>query len=159
MKNRSFGAIGVIVAIVAGAAIIVKVLENQLKGSSKQAKKFEDYYNILVPWLELKQQGDGLADYFLKHGYKTIAIYGMGNLGNCLYEELKESEIEMKYAVDKNLSYAWSEELEIIEFGNTLPTADVIVVTPVFAFDGIKKELQKYFAGDIVSLKDVIISV
>ena len=157
MNRKKIGMIGASALVVAGVALLSKILKNQLKESNKEYHKMLEYYNILVPWLELKQKGNGLEKYLLDNGYKSIAIYGMANLGNCLYNELKDASIEIEYAIDKNLSYTWSDEIDIIEFGNQLPSVDAIIVTPVFAYNAIKNDLTQYFDGDIVSLRDIII--
>ena len=79
----------------------------------------------------------------------------MGEIGNRLYEELKNSRIEIKYAIDKNVIIEY-DDLEIKELSNSMEQADVVVVTAIFAFDEIKKSIEDKFQCDIISLEDVI---
>lgn len=67
----------------------------------------------------------------------------MGEIGNRLYEELKDSsKIEVKYGIDNNALDTYS-ELEVLSLEEYTDLAaddiDVIVVTATFAFDDIKK--------------------
>ena len=66
--------------------------------------KNSDRENFLAlkRWLENRNANKTLVDYFHRYGYKTIAIYGAGDLGRLLYEEIKNSDIQVKYFIDRN---------------------------------------------------------
>ena len=113
---------------------------------------------MLNQWLILKQEGKSLIEYFNKNGYKSVAIYGMGEMGNRLYDELKDSEIELKYAIDKNAAGTYS-ELNVIGKDDDFPEVDVLVVTATFAFDEIEDELSGKVDWPIVSLEDVVYEI
>jgi len=123
--------------------------------SADKASKFKTYYNTLNRWLELKQNGVSLDKWFQKNGYKNAAVYGMGELGNRLYEELKDTEIKVEYAIDKN-AYGVSLDIPIYQKEDELPDVDVIVVSAVFAFSEISGELEKKCTCPIVSLEDIV---
>ena len=110
---------------------------------------------MLNQWLCIKQEGKSLDEYFKENNYKTVAIYGMGEMGNRLYDELKNTDIEVKYAIDKNASSTYS-ELDVKEIDDELPEVDVVVVTATFAFDDIVEDIQDKFVCPIVSLEDVV---
>lgn len=121
----------------------------------EKVNKFKDYYNLLNRWLIVKHEGKSLEQYFIDNGYKTIAIYGMGELGNRLYEELKNTNITIKYAIDKEAGSTYS-ELEIINIEDELEKVDVVIVSAIFAYEKIEKELQQLIDYPIISLEDVI---
>ena len=123
--------------------------------SADKANKFKTYYNTLNRWLELKQKGVSLDKWFQKNGYKNAAVYGMGELGNRLYEELKDTEIRVEYAIDKN-AYGVSLDIPVYQKEDELPDVDVIVISAVFAFSEISGELEKKCTCPIVSLEDIV---
>lgn len=150
------GFLGTVVGAVAGFVVASNLNGKQIP---QKYDKFKGYYNLLNQWLLLKQEGKSLEEYFVENGYKTVAIYGMGEMGNRLYDELKSSqEIEMRYAIDKNAAGAYS-ELQVLELEDDLPQVDVIVVTATFAYEEIEKKLNERIDYPIVSLEDVVYEI
>lgn len=82
----------------------------------------------------------------------------MGELGNHFYEEMKNTDIEIKYAIDKNASTT-DVDIEIINLEDELPKVDVIVVTATFAFDEIYKNISTITDIPVVSLDDIVYGV
>lgn len=155
MKKSIIGmaatALGSVVVMVGVSYMYAKNI-GTVKG---KVDKFKSYYNMLNQWLLLKQEGKSLEKYFVENGYKTIAIYGMGEMGIRLYEELRNSSIEVKYAIDKNSSNTYS-ELTVVELEGELKSVDAVIVSAVFAFEEIEKELEKVIDCTVISLEDVV---
>ena len=82
----------------------------------------------------------------------------MGELGCRLYEDLEKTDVQIKYAIDKNAASTYS-EIEIVDLETDLEEVDVIVVSVTFAFDEVKNELEKRVKCNIVSLEDVLFSL
>lgn len=123
----------------------------------KRIRKFRGYYEIVHQWLKLKEQGRSLEKYFTVNGYHDIAIYGWGELGQHLYEELKESQINVRYIVDRN---AKSDGKIVSVDKLTEKDADVsaIVITAVFDFDNIYNDLKDRVNCPIISLEEVVMT-
>jgi len=117
--------------------------------------KMAEFYEVLLAWLELRQNGRQLNEYFISNGYKSIAIYGMKELGERLYAELKSSEIEVKYVIDKNADGIYCEK-KIYTPDDNLEEVDVVVVTAIHYFDSIYKVMSNKLSCPIVSLEDVV---
>ncbi|KAB1438651.1 hypothetical protein [Candidatus Galacturonibacter soehngenii] len=137
-------------------------LSNQLKdkiivSTEKQIDKFRLYYEVLNKWLKVEFDHYNIEDYFVERGYKTIAIYGMGELGNRLYERLDNSSIVVSYGIDRDPTLAFA-DLDILAFDEEerFEGVDCIVVSSVNAYDSIKKELRNKCDCDIISLEDVV---
>lgn len=159
MKKGILATVSVLAGAAVGATAMGKVKNSAVEAKAERVDKFKGYYNMLNQWLVLKQEGKSLEQYFVKNGYKTVAIYGMGEMGNRLYDELKNSDkVEVKYAIDKNAASTYS-ELEVLESEDNLPEVDVVVVTATFAFDKIEEELNEKINYPIVSLDDVVYEV
>jgi glutamate dehydrogenase/leucine dehydrogenase len=136
----------------AGGTIINKKVVAKQK---KQIDKFKSYYKILNQWMIFLHQDKSLDQYFIQRKYKRIAIYGMGELGNRLYEELENSSVEIVYVIDQEASSIFV-EAEAKEPDEVLEEVDVIIVTAVFDFDKISEELGSKISCPVISLEEVI---
>lgn len=127
-------------------------------------ERLSNYYRLTVQWLKVKNRNKDIADYFRKNNYHSVAIYGLGELGIRLCEELIYTEIKIAYLIDGSVDEAY--------FGPDGPKhinledepfqidADVIIITPVYDFQRIKDRLLKKGINiNIVSLNDVIYGI
>lgn len=155
MKKEVIASVSILLGASVGATAM-KTYQNkkQLK-SSETLQKMGQFYDLLVRWISIKQQGNSLSTYFLKNGYKTIALYGMKELGERLYDELKGSEIEIKYIIDKNAQAIYS-DIDVVTPEEPLDKVDAIVVTAVYYFEEIEERLEGKVDCPIISLEDVI---
>ena len=109
-------------------------------------------------WLKLKLENKNISTYFKNKNIKSIAIYGLGYLGECLYRELKDSNIDIGYIIDKNHSGKKMEEMKMIypdEIEEQYPV-DVIVITTVKVYDEVSTELLQKTNIKTVSLQEVV---
>lgn len=148
------GLVGGVIGVVGDSYFKSKVISK----NNERVNKFKSYYNILNQWIVLQHEGKKIEDYFTKKQYSKIAIYGMGEIGNRLYEELKDTEIEVKYAIDKNAGSAYA-QLEVYSLEEEFEDVDAIIVTTAFAFEEIKEKLEKKISCPIISLEDVVFEV
>lgn len=152
----------------AGLVSIISILGVLLYKTNKKAKKDDDikkryalYYDVLNQWLKSKNNNHKVEDYFKNNNYNSIAIYGMGEMGNRLFEDLKESDIKVTYFIDNNadsLYQGWG-DLPVIGIDeiSEQETVDAIIVTPIYAFDQIEEKLiDAGVTSDIISLEDII---
>lgn len=158
MKKGTVAVLSTIIGAAAGAMGSGYFSGKKVEQKAEKVDKFKGYYNMLNQWLILKQEGKNLSEYFKDNGYKTIAIYGMGEMGNRLYDELKGSDIKIKYAVDKDAASTYS-ELDVIEKEDDFDTVDVMVVTATFAFAEIEEEISDKVDFPIISLEDVVYEI
>lgn len=150
--------IGLLSGIAGGAA--VTALAFGKKGNSvndfDKVKKFKSYYNMLNQWLMLRNAGKKLETYFIEHGYHNIAIYGMGEIGERFYEEMRCSQsVNISYAIDKNANHVLT-DMKVYSMEDKFPSVDVIVVTSIFAYDEAKKALEENTDSFVISLEDII---
>lgn len=142
-----------------GIAIVEYIILCSKKKEIIECKEMSDKHLTLMllmnQWLKIKQDGEEIEDYFYDNEIKTIAIYGMSYAGERLYEELKNTDIEVRYAIDRNCEGIYT-DIDVLSVDEEFPAVDAIVVTPVFYFKEIKNMLQKKTDCRIVSLEDVI---
>lgn len=149
--------LGLVSCILGGAAAsaVYFIKKNQNINEMDKVKKFKTYYSMLNQWLMLRNAEKKLEEYFINHGYQSVAIYGMGEMGERFYEEMKTSQIEIKYAIDKSADYVLA-DIKIYGIDDTWESVDVIIVTSIFAYEEIRKTLENKVSCPIVSLEDVI---
>lgn len=118
---------------------------------------FEKGFYILDKWLSLRLSGDNLESFFEDNDIKTVAIYGVGALGERLFQELQHSSVDVLYAIDRIAEHKDGGGLQIYNSNeSSFPNADVIVVTPTQYYWDIVEKLENKTAISIISLEDVI---
>ena len=117
--------------------------------------KMLKYYVTLNNWIGKKQKNINLSSYFEKMGYNSVAIYGMKEVGERLYEELKDTKTEVKYAVDQNAESIYA-DIDVYSPDDDLPEVDVIVVTATYYYNSILNNIKDKISCPIISLDDVI---
>ena len=157
-KSVIFSIVSAIVGAMFGAVTVGIKSEEKKEKQNKRIDKFYGYFHLVNQWLVLKNEGKSLTVFFEKKGYKKIALYGMGELGNRVLEELKDSDIEIAYAIDKKSDYIYT-DLTIKSLDDTLEQVDAIIVTPIFAYDEIEELLLERVDYPIISLEDVVFGV
>lgn len=123
--------------------------------TEKITRKNSNLFLMMNQWVKLKQDGKNLASYFEKNGYYKIAIYGMSHAGERLVEELKNTEIKVKYGVDINADKICS-SLDVYSVEDELAEVDAVIVTPIFNFNEIKEGLSRKLDCAIISLEDIL---
>ncbi len=139
----------------AGAFFVSKTKNSILKKKDEKINKFRSYYDTLNHWMELRHNEITLEQYFIKNNYKTIAIYGMGEMGNRLCSELKDSSVEIKYAIDKNAESTYS-DLKIVAIEDDLEEVDAVVVSATFAFGEVEPLISEKLDCAVISLEEVV---
>lgn len=129
-----------------------------IENREQKLNRITAYHNILNHWWDIKNQKKSLEEYFEANDYNTIAIYGMGDLGCHLYEELKDSHINILYAIDKGIC-AEKVKVKMVRLNEELLEVDAIIVTPVHFYNEIKEQLEKKVSCPIISLEDVVYGV
>ena len=135
-----------------------------LKKENEYKERYKSYYMLTNQWLLNRNSGKSIQEYFSQNNIKSIAIYGMGTLGELFYEEVKNTDVSVKSFIDKNAEelYYGLDNLPIVNLEelDTIKDIDAIVVTPVFDFDDISKEIEKSgSSSQMISLEDIIYDI
>ncbi len=149
---------GAAVGAVAGAAGTGKVMKKKADELQQFSDKHLELFLMMNQWVKVKQEGKNLSSYFDQNSYKRIAIYGMGYAGETLVEELKGSDIEILYGIDKKAGSLYA-DMDIVSLDDVLEEVDAIVVTAITYFNEIEEELSRKVDCPILSLEDVLYEV
>lgn len=111
--------------------------------------------SVLKQWLYFSEKGVRIEEILLKKGYKNIAIYGFGTLGDCLYHSLSSSLIiKIIYGIDKR-AHCFKYNFPVFLPEEDIPLADVIIITLPGDFGNIRDKLVRKVACNIISIEDV----
>ncbi len=121
----------------------------------KGREKNISLYHLTNEWLAMKQKNMDFAKYFKDRGYCSIAIYGMGYLGERLVDELNHTGIGISYAIDRGKKGGYA-GVAIKDLDGELPAVDAVVVTPIYDFWEIKRNLAGVLECPVISLEDII---
>lgn len=120
--------------------------------------KFRMYTRVLEQWVAVKQIGVAFSSWFEENGFKRIAVYGMGKIGQLFINELMDSGIEVYYGIDKN--YTKNDiklgKVKVNGIDEKWDDVDIVVVTAMAEFESIKCLLREKVDCPIVSLEDII---
>lgn len=120
-----------------------------------KSKMYVEYYRLLEMWMQNIEKGKSIRNYFEYYGYKNIALYGKGKMANHVINELKDSEIVITYAIDQNTGV--NSEINILSCREeSFPAVDVLIITPVYDFEIIERQMREIIDAPIISLKEVI---
>lgn len=126
-----------------------------------KASIYHLYYNLTNKWIKNKNKGKTIVDYLKKLEIESIAIYGNGELGKRLYEELVHTDIKISCFIDKNTKEVKGTENNISVIGvnelKKMSFVDAIIVTPIYDFEIINTELRNTKLDfRILSLEDIV---
>lgn len=158
MKKSTLSLLSTLGGAAAAAIAVKKVTGDETKVERNLSAKHLALFLMMNQWVAVKQEGKNLADYLEKMQYKAIAIYGMSYAGERLVEELKGSNIQIKYAIDQKAGEIYS-DINIVAPEDELEEVDAIIVTPIFFFDDIEDKLSQKIDCPIISLEDILYEV
>ncbi len=120
-------------------------------GGAKAAVEFK----LIDNWLALRSAGKTVAPALVKRQIRSAAIYGCGILGNHLYNELKDTTIEISYFIDNQVKNSGL-GVDVFCFQDDWPVVDIIIVTPVIYYDIIEDEISNKVKHPIISLEELL---
>ena len=119
-----------------------------------------DCYVSMKKWMQNRNDGKSIGKYLEQYPYKTIAIYGAGDLGQLLMYEMKDSIIEVKYFIDKTAEGCRRCcEIPVILFEeiDKQVSVDAVIISPMMDYRSINEALaRKGVMIPTLSLRDMI---
>lgn len=155
---------GILAALSSGAGLLFGavgtgvVMQKELDKMSVMARKNYVIIRLFDQWMKVKQSGESIADYLKENGYHTVAVYGMSFAGERLYDDLKDSEITVKYGIDQNADKIYA-EVDVLSPDEELPEVDAVIVTAVYYFEEIEEKLSDRMDCPILSLEDILYEI
>lgn len=155
MKKGVVSVLSMLAGAAAGAGAIGKITGDKLGKAKGMSDKHLSLFLMMNQWVKVKQEGKNLASYFEKNGYRKIAVYGMSYAGETLLDELRGTNIQIAYGIDKNADEIYA-DVNIVSMEDSLEEVDAVVVTAITFFEEIEEKLSHKINCPIVSLEDII---
>lgn len=155
------GMVGILSALTgagAGALAVGKIMENNVANYQQLSDKHYELFRMMNQWVRVKQTGKNLSEYLLERGYQQIAIYGLSYVGETLIEELKDTQVCIRYAVDRSTGKTYG-DIKVVAIEDTLESVDVVIVTAITYIDEITEAIKDKFSCPIISLEDIVYSM
>ena len=144
---------GLSVSFLAGRYTMAAKAGRVIAEKQDETEKFRKFFAVLDEWLWKKQQGKSVESFLAKNQYHSVAVYGMGRLGERLASELKGGSVNLSYGIDKRDVQA---SFPIYRLEDTLPEVDAVIVTLVSGAEEIGEALRKKVKCPIFSIEDII---
>jgi len=133
----------------------IDVLEDISRKTFSNSKRYERYFRLFDKWLTIKESHIDIGGYLYSHGIHSIGIYGLGMMGRHLIAELSDSEVDIKYGVDKKAAIN-NQIFSIFKTCDKIPEADAVIITVVYNYESIIKELKNHTKAEVILLSELI---
>lgn len=118
--------------------------------------KNKRYLQLFDKWMILTERGDTIKKFFMEKKIKEIAIYGYGNIGKHLITQLSDSDINIKFVIDRRKDSIIVNSIPCYQPSDNLPSVDAIVITPICEYTEIKNVLKEITSAELISIEDMI---
>lgn len=122
---------------------------------NKRQKMIEEFYHIFDQWLTLYEERVGVDSILIGYKYYNVAIYGMGTMAMHLIAALKESQVSIKYIIDKNSADFYT-DVKVVSLEEVKEPVDVIICTCIDENYETIKQLSERLNCSVVSLADIV---
>ena len=140
------------------------ILEEFIDEQDKQLFRHNAYYSMMSRWIKKLNTDKNIADWLVSKEIHEVIIYGAGELGLILYEQLiKDNRIVIKALCDKNKrTNSFSqfvrniEMIDIDDLNSNIAEEKNIIVTPVHVYDEIHKSITRKIKHNVINLNTII---
>lgn len=104
-------------------------------------EKYRDMFFMYDKWIALENEKGCLSTFLINKGYMKIAVYGIGIVGRQIISTLKNSEINVLAAIDRNANYIES-NIPVTTIENFKTKVDLIIVSVVNISNAELKQIE-----------------
>ena len=158
MKKSVISIISALAGAATGAGVAGRLSGEALEKTKAMSEKHLALFLMMNQWVKVKQSGKNVGDYLSKNGFNRIAVYGMSYVGETLVEELKGTDVQIVYGIDKK-SDGISLDIDVVPPEDKLDEVDAVVVTAITYFDEIEEKLSRKLSCPIISLEDILYAI
>ena len=123
----------------------------------EQIARYQRGYFFLLKWIQMQDKTKSIQKFFEKNNIRTISIYGFGMHGHLFYQLMKNTDVEVKYAIDRqSKGMDGREDIPVFSLQDELPSCDAIVISLINDYVKIADELEGKTTASLISLYEVI---
>lgn len=109
-------------------------------------------------WLNCIEQGKSVAEYLHKNNIHTVAVYGMGRLGQHLVMQLEKTDIQILYIIDRR-GQKLSNEYKVKGIDDELLPVDAVILTVMGDVQDIFIKLSSRIDSKLISLFEILYEI
>lgn len=121
--------------------------KEKYEGMVQQTRRYKKKYDLLYQWMKLKQNNVEIIEFFQDRKIESAAIYGLGDLGQLIYNDLSPFGI-IKFGIDRQ-AVSEIEQLPIYSLEKVQQSVDAILITPVLITDEIEENIYHILGEQI----------
>lgn len=145
--------------VIIGMGIASKNLEKRLKWYYKELQRAWRRERLYDTWMVARKYGMPMDKFLVEKGINSAAIYGMTQIGEAIYLELKDTPIEVLYAIDRNPKWAFP-DLPVYSLRDAPEKrVDAVIVATFMSFDTVKKTLLEKGYQNILSIDELLLKL
>ena len=130
-----------------------EILDSKLIGLESEIQKFKLFYHVMSKWM--LNGANNIVEKLAEKNVDTYIIYGYAELGRILKKQLELAGFQLLYVFDKKMMLP-TDGIKFYRPQPGLPEADIIIVTAVYYYEEIKKELSEMGYESIYSIQDLL---
>lgn len=155
---RNFCISGLLGVLSASFVILInkKRKDNNHLERIEKHKASNEFYE---QWLRMLQQGKSIRKFLESRGIKSIAIYGIGEVGRILYDQLLAEGMRVAYGIDQNAQYIFLNGIDVFYMNDIKDDVDAVIVTLPQYYNQIREELKIRLSCPILSIDELIFSL
>lgn len=144
----------IFIALFIGFILGMRYSNHEVVKAKNLSDKHLELFKIAVKWIKEPEQ---MEKFIEENQGKSIGIYGMSYLGDCLQKTLRKGGMTKIYGIDRNASRLYNPDIEIYSIENELPDTDIIIITAFMYFESIKHNLEMKIGKNtnIISLENI----
>ena len=121
----------------------------------EKVAQYKAYWKLMDYWMRKKECGISITDILCNRGYRTVAVYGIGILGQHLLKDININEVTVEYIIDIRKCGQY-ETTPIFNLEDNFPQVDVIIFRVTHEFCRIKSNLSRITNNSIISLEELV---
>jgi len=130
-------------------------MEEKIELKIREARRFKRHADIFKKWLLLEKKNHNICDIFLTNKEKKFAIYGYGQMGMLLMQDMLSQGIHLQYIIDKNADKIKC-DLPIYKLEDAIPQIDILIVTIEDVYPIAKNISQRFPNCEIIRIDDLV---
>ncbi len=121
-----------------------------------QLARYRTENSIYKNWLKLKVEGKQLAKELIRRGWNSAGVYGLGKAGRLLVKDLKDSNYDVKYALDKRAGEIKCDEISVFSPDSIPEEVDVMIISTLNDNEAIAEKLHSLGYKNTISLAKLV---
>lgn len=133
-----------------------KLIESEQMRYIHFLEKYRTMFFLYDKWITLENTGKMLSDFLYDSGYKTVAVYGMGVIGNQLIHKLRNTRVNLEAVIDINADYIESDDIQVTTIEHFKQRVDLIIVSVIAMPPEQVKQIEKRTETEVVTLQQLL---